>query len=292
MQGFDFRGWPVRYVKRGSGEPVVFLHNGGTSHAIWRDVIPRIAERYEAYALDLLGFGASAKPDSGYALSDYEAMLAEFVDSEIGAPVALVGNCMGSAISMRFAMSRPESVRALLLINPLTEATFLEGWLGPMLRLKKSAPGIATPIQKGLSRMRLPSLVAQQTLRFQLGKAGRARKVPSMAMDDLFACASSESHMKSLLSVFDDLPSYGSIDTWVRGDGFPPICTIWGLENRVLSPAAGRRLNETLRPEREEWLAGCGHLPMLEEPDLVAGIIEETLERFLKIDDEKRMGAT
>jgi len=276
MQTFDFRGWPIRYVQRGSGEPVVFLHNGGASHAIWRDVLPRLVGKYEVFAVDLLGFGASAKPESGYALEDYEAMLAELVDSEIRAPVALVGNCMGSAISLRFAMSRPENVRALVLINPLTEATFAAGWLGPMLRLKKNAPALATQIENGLSRLRLPSFMAKQTLQFQLGKEGRARKVH--AMQDLCACASSESHMKSLLAVFEDISSYASLDAWVRGDGFPPICTIWGLENRVLSPEAGRRLNATLRPEREEWLAGCGHLPMLEKPDVVGAIIEETLE--------------
>lgn len=278
MKTFDFRGLPIRYVREGSGEPVVFLHNGGTSHAIWKEVLPRIAREHEVFALDLLGYGASAKPGTGYLLRNYEVMLADFVDSQVRAPVSLVGNCMGSAISLMFAMRRPQDVRALVLINPLTEATFLAGWLGTMLRMRKTAPALMRPLQDGLSRLRLPDFMAKQSLLFQLGKEGRARGVHEM--DDLCACASSEGQLQSLLEVFDDLESYGSLDAFVPDEGFPPICTIWGLENRVLSPKAGRRLNAKLKPRREAWLSGCGHLPMLEKPAEVGAIIEEALGAF------------
>jgi pimeloyl-ACP methyl ester carboxylesterase len=41
----------------------------------------------------------------------------------------------------------------------------------------------------------------------------------------------------------------------------------------MLSPAAGRELAKTLRPVRQEWLDGCGHLPMVEDPEHVTDII-------------------
>lgn len=275
METFDFRGLPIRYVREGSGEAVVFLHNGGTSHAIWRDVLPRIAKNNEVFALDLLGYGASAKPGTGYSLSDYEAMLAAFVDEVIAAPIALVGNCMGSAISMKFALGRPEQVRALVLINPLTDATFSAGWLGSLLAMQKRAPHIAGKAFEQIGRMRLPSWLGPRTLSFQLGKEGRARGVQNT--DELCACASSSGQLRSLLGVLEDLGNYAFLDRLEPSDDLPPITTIWGLENRVLSPEAGRRLNAKLRPVREEWLEGCGHLPMLEKPSEVASIIEEAL---------------
>lgn len=273
METFDYRGLPIRYVRQGKGEPVVFIHNGGTSHTIWRDVLPKLAGRYEVFALDLLGFGASAKPETGYDLENYISLLEAFVDAHRLAPVRLVGNCMGSAMSLGLAMRRPQDVRAMVLVNPLTDATFSAGWLGSTLWLRKKARGLSHAIYAGLGAFRLPRAVSQQSLAWQFGSIGRAKKLHLTR--DLCACFTAEGQMKSLTNVLDGLMAYAVFDELRPGAGFPPACTVWGLENRILSPEAGRRLNETLQPVRQEWLEGCGHLAMLEKPDEVAAIITE-----------------
>lgn len=273
METFDYHGIPIRYERQGAGEPVIFIHNGGTSHAIWREVAPRVAERYQTFAVDLLGFGDSGKPAAGYTLDNYVNLLAEFIDAHKLAPVRLVGNCMGSAMSLAFATRRPQDVRALVLVNPLTDATYSAGTIGSTLWLRKKAPGVARAVYAPVKRMHLPKWMAVQSLAFQFGPIGRQAKLHHD--ETLCACFTNEGQMHSLLGVLDDLMTYSVFDRFERGADFPPICTVWGESNRVLSAKAGRTLNEKLRPERAEWLKGCGHLVMLEKPDEVSRIILE-----------------
>lgn len=276
LESFDFRGMPITYEHTGQGEPVIMLHNGGSSHAIWADVTNRLAGKYEIFALDLLGFGDSAKPGSGYTLGNYVAMLEEFVSSRGLEKVALVGNCMGCAISLAFTERHPDRVKALVLCNPLTEATFLGGWLGPLLWLRERLPGVNRQVYRVLGHLKLTTGIGSVASLFQLGPRGRALNVHRRA--DVVGPYAANGQLESLLGVLDDLENYSVIDNLAPPSGFPPICTIWGLQNKIVSPTAGRRLNSTLRPARQEWLPDSGHLLMLEQPDEVAAIIDGFLE--------------
>ncbi len=177
MESFDFRGLSITYEHTGQGEPVIMLHNGGSSHAIWDEVANRLAGKYEIFALDLLGFGNSAKPGAGYTLDNYVAMLEEFVSSRGLDKVALVGNCMGCAISLAFTDRHPDKVRALVLCNPLTESTFLGGWLGPLLWLRERMPAVNRQVYRVLGHLKLTNGIGSAASAFQLGPRGRALKV-------------------------------------------------------------------------------------------------------------------
>lgn len=277
MQHHDHRGLTIAYARRGRGRPVLLLHNGGMSHAIWRDVAPRLAGDHDVIALDLLGFGASATPGHGYTLAHHVEIVAGFVEKLRVAPVAIVGNCMGSAIALTYALQRPAAVSTLVLINPLTEATFAAGSLGRLLALRRATPTLSIPVLAALRRLGVPRVLHRRAIALQLGRAGRANRLDRDA--ELCACYASPDQLRSLLGVFDDLASYRRLDEVSLPAGGPPITTIWGIENRMLSPAVGLALAQRWGASQREWLAGCGHLPMVEEPARVSAIIAGALER-------------
>lgn len=273
MKTLQFREWTIAYAREGQGEPMLFLHNGGTSHHIWREVMERLRDRYDVIAVDLLGYGESSKPGHSYTMEVYVDMVRAVLDTLDIDRVYLVGNCMGSAISLHFAKAYPERVRALVLVNPLTEATFSKGWLAGVLKARQLAPSLVGGAYKKLSSIRLPGWTARSSLAFQLGRRGRKRGVHHD--DALKALHTSDGQLRSLLEVLADIDAYAEIDQPGFADGLPPRLTIWGESNRVLSANAGHKLNDTLSPDAHCSLGDCGHLAMMEAPDEVATYIDD-----------------
>ena len=274
MQTISFRGADVHYIDEGVGQPLVFLHNGGTSHAIWRQVISELGAGYRMVAPDLPGFGASALPAGGCDLeAGTDLVEALMVHCGLG-KATLIGNCMGSAIALGLAQRHPDRVSHLVLINPLTAATFRAGWMGATLRLRESLPSVAKALHRTLSRLVLPEIAVTPVFAFQLGATGLRQGV--YRDEPVRTCFTQAQESSVLMALHDDLPRYARFDDFDPPADFPPICTVWGEANRVLSPRAGRVLNRRLKPAREELFAACGHLLMMEQPGRLAALIKES----------------
>lgn len=101
------------------GEPVILLHDFGTSSFLWRNVAPLLTRAgLTAFAVDLLGYGESDRPlEADYAI----AAQAEYLDSAMTAlhtpAAAIVGLGIGGGVALRLAATRPARVRRLALIN-------------------------------------------------------------------------------------------------------------------------------------------------------------------------------
>jgi pimeloyl-ACP methyl ester carboxylesterase len=115
----------AKIVDTGHGQPVVLLHGIGRSGRVWQHLVEQMAHlQYRIVAFDLLGFGASPKPDwKAYTVDDQaEAVIASLGRLRLKQPVILVGHSMGCLVAVRVARLRPELVRHLVLYEmPLYE---------------------------------------------------------------------------------------------------------------------------------------------------------------------------
>jgi pimeloyl-ACP methyl ester carboxylesterase len=119
---WHWRGYPIAYQQRGEqGPAVVLVHGFGASWGHWRKNMPVLAESCRCYAIDLLGFGASAKPmpsqTLGYTFETWGELVTDFCREIIGEPVFLVGNSIGCVVVMQMAVTKPDWVKGLIAIN-------------------------------------------------------------------------------------------------------------------------------------------------------------------------------
>ncbi|MDQ1484328.1 MAG: hypothetical protein QOJ62_21, partial [Actinomycetota bacterium] len=100
-------------------EPALFVHGLGGESLDWVDVAGMLADRVDAHALDLPGFGDSPPPRDGDLSLDGHARAVAGVVRSIGrGPCHLIGNSLGGAVTLRVAADHPELVRSLTLISP------------------------------------------------------------------------------------------------------------------------------------------------------------------------------
>lgn len=272
MKTFEHDGTVIAYREAGSGPPVLLLHNGGTSSVIWRDQMDALSDRHRAIAIDLPGFGDSPRPAEPLDLVGLVELVHEFMVAQDIVPSVLVGNCMGTNIAATLARRHPEAVTAILAINPLTEASFSGGGLGALHKMQRIAAGPTKVLRNISRRIRAPRPIGTASIRYQLGDKGAAAGLHKDP--ELLACQLRSDQLPAMVDVLDDMASYGDLDR----EGVPadiPVWIAWGDQNRVLSRRRAGGLAEKMHAERVTVIPGTGHLPMLEDPKTVTGLIEE-----------------
>lgn len=119
---WHWRNLPIRYQVAGSqGEAMVLIHGFGASSDHWRKNLPVLAETHRVYAIDLVGFGQSAKPqpsdDISYTFETWGAQLVAFCQEVIGGSAFLVGNSIGCVVALQTAVLAPDLVLGVAMLN-------------------------------------------------------------------------------------------------------------------------------------------------------------------------------
>lgn len=105
--------------------PCVMIHGFGGNSGQWRKNLPALKEAgHAAYAIDLLGYGYSSKPDPRtrqvneiYNFENWAEQTADFVKKVVRQPAYLVCNSVGGVVGLQMARTNPELVKGVILID-------------------------------------------------------------------------------------------------------------------------------------------------------------------------------
>ncbi len=122
-------------IEAGTGAPVVLLHGPVPPSARWHHLAASLAQSFHVLALDLHGGGGSDGQTAvaGPTLAE-DAMRASEIMAQSAEPGHLVGYSYGAAVALRLALTQPDRVRSLTLIEPaafhvLRSGPTVEWWL-------------------------------------------------------------------------------------------------------------------------------------------------------------------
>jgi pimeloyl-ACP methyl ester carboxylesterase len=253
----DVGGVPIRFLAAGDGPPLVLLHGIGSSLDDWQESVAALAAHHRVYALDLIGFGFSGKPDVPYSLYGLARFLRHFLDAvNEHRPVTLVGNSLGGAVAQAFAAQEPERSRALVLVSSagfgrgvaaILRAMTVRGlgeWLGadaPEQRRQKAQATVSSIFAD-------PALVTPE--RVALAEARAAEPGASGAFLSV---------LRSLGDVLGQKPGWRADVARKLVQHHLPMLIVWGDRDRIL-PARHLKHARRLYPHaRTHLFANTGH---------------------------------
>ena len=239
-----------------SARDVVLLHGWGFSAQVWSELAARLAPRYRVHAPDLPGYG-TAPACSPYTLES----MAEAAARAAPRRCHVVGWSLGGEIALAWARRAPRQVRRLALIGATPCFAARPGW------------PCATPrAVLGEFGRRLADDRAGTMARFVAAQAkGDAR---GRRFAGTLARASADKTPDSVLAAGLDVLLAADLRGKL-GDVGQPALVLHGAHDRIVPPAAARRLAAALPDARFELMRSCAHAPFLSQPGKVAQRLRE-----------------
>ena len=105
------------YLATGQGQPVVLIHGVGLNKEMWGGQVVGLAPHYRVITYDMLGHGASPRPENGTPLLGYADQLLELIDHLQLPRATVIGFSMGGLVARAFALHYPERLKSLVVLN-------------------------------------------------------------------------------------------------------------------------------------------------------------------------------
>ncbi|WP_428956309.1 alpha/beta fold hydrolase [Streptomyces sp. cg35] len=255
----------VAYERTGAGEPLLLLHGIGHHWQAWQPVLQILAAERDVIAVDLPGFGTSPALPEGlaYDLSSVVPVLDAFCrELEIDRP-HVAGNSLGGLLALE--LGREKLVRSVTALSPAgfwTEAERRYAF-GTLLAMRQGARAMPLPLVERLSRSAAGRAALTGTIYARPGRRSpEAVVAETLALRDATGFRETLEAGRSVL-FRDDVPEI-------------PVTIAWGSRDRLLVRRQGVRAKRVVPGARLVRLPGCGHVPMNDDPALVARVILDT----------------
>ncbi len=249
-------GTRLRLIDTGNGTPVVLIHGIGSSMYGWRYQLPPIvAAGYRVVAFDNRGFGFSDKPAHGYSNAAYAHLVVSLLDSLGISSAVLIGHSMGGAIAAEVALSYPDRVRGMVLIDA---AGYGVRWPG-VLKLAR------WPVLGALATSFRGRWVTGRILRSTFADP---RKVTEADVDQYYAPVPDPGFGRALRGVLREF-RFDSLGGGRLGKVETPTLILWGEADRWIPVRDGTRFARELPRSEFVVVARTGHDAAEESPDQV-----------------------
>eukprot|EP00850_Spirogloea_muscicola_P008451 SM000045S16196 [mRNA] locus=s45:139664:141717:- [translate_table: standard] len=225
----------------------------------WRRLLPLLEQAgAAAWAVDLLGWGfCDAKNVARtFSVAAKREHLYEFWRQHIGQSVVVVGPSLGGAAAIDFALTHPDAVAKLCLIDA---QAFTEG-VGNMATLPRVLAYAGVNILKSI-----PLRSYANVLAYWNGK---------LATDDAMRVG----RLHCLQPGWSD-----AMVSFMQSGGYnvaglvpqikQEVVVLWGENDKILAKDIALRLLEEVSNAKLHWISQCGHLPHLEQPEQVRDML-------------------
>jgi pimeloyl-ACP methyl ester carboxylesterase len=283
-----WRGFPIRYQQAGQGGAnVVLIHGFGAHSDHWRKNLPVLGQHYRVFALDLIGFGFSAKPTPGpvltadqvpYGFETWGQQLLDFCQEVVAGPAFLVGNSIGCVVALQMAVQAPDLVPGLALLNCSLRQFHERKQATLAWHERLGVPLIQTLLSSPLISRGFFSLVARPgTLRSILRQAYVNSEAVTEELVNLLLAPAQEPGAAAVFTAFLRY-SQGPLAEDLLPQVQAPVLIIWGESDPWEPIELGRHLGEFAAVERFITLPGVGHCPQDEVPDQVNHLLREWID--------------
>jgi pimeloyl-ACP methyl ester carboxylesterase len=284
----SIHGHGMAYRMEGSGPALLLLHGIAGSSRTWRDVIPRLTDRFTVVAPDLMGHGQSQKPVGDYSLGAFASGIRDLLEVLDIDRASVVGQSFGGGVAMQLAYQHPEQCERLVLVD--------SGGLGRevnwMLRLM-TFPGseyVMPVIFPGFVRDWGDSLF--RTINSSGVRLGRIAEMWS-AYASLAEAENRQAFARTIRSVIDPGgQTVSAMDRLYLASSMPTLI-VWGDRDDIIPVSHAYSAHEAVPGSRLVIIEGVGHFPQIEAPEqfveALIDFIDSTEPAALGAKDRKRM---